>query len=329
MRYKLFLRYKYLIFFVLCFSLISCFEKDEMINSVKRDDVFQVEKSVYTYQTYFDLSGSKIITEEDNKSWDLGFETGVNGWHIILNSSKFMKVAVIANSDFTNIKSGDGLKYTFDRSNGHIDSTGIGDWRKSAQSNIYVIDRGVDETGISIGFKKVVLINYSDNSYKMKFADLDGNNEVSYTIDKDTTVDFVKFSFEKSGTILNSQVKKMNWDINFSQYSTILYDNNKNAVPYLVRGALINTNGSEVAIDSLNSFLQITSNLINSYKFSKYKDAIGYDWKTYTNGIYIIRQKVNYIIKDLKGNYYKFRFISFFNNKGENGYPQFEYVKIK
>jgi hypothetical protein len=322
-------KYKYLIFIAFSFFLVSCFDKDEMIISAKRDNVFQVEKSVYLFQTYFNLSESKIIAEEENKVWDLGFETSANGWHIILNSSKFMKVAVIANSDFNTVKSSAGLTYTFDTSNGHIDSTGIGDWRKSDKKNVYIIDRGVDDAGALLGFKKVSFLSYTDKSYNLKYADLDGNNEVFYTINKDTTVDFVKLSFDKSGSTLSTQVKKMDWDINFSQYSTILYDNNKNAVPYLVRGALINTNGVEVAIDSLRNFLQITSNLLNSYKFSKYKDAIGYDWKVYTNGIYVIRQKVNYIIKDLKGNYYKFRFISFFNNKGENGYPQFEYVKIK
>ncbi|MBI3235467.1 MAG: hypothetical protein HYZ42_15755, partial [Bacteroidetes bacterium] len=60
------------------------------------------------------------------------------------------------------------------------------------------------------------------------------------------------------------------------------------------------------------------------------QDVIGYNWKTYdaASGKYTTRKHVNYIIKSKNGLYYKLRFIDFYNNKGEKGYPKFEFQRL-
>ena len=74
---------------------------------------------------------------------------------------------------------------------------------------------------------------------------------------------------------------RQRWDLCFTQYSTILYDDNNVATPYLVRGVYINMNGTTAARDTINSFNDITANDISDYTFSSAQDAIGYDWKDY------------------------------------------------
>jgi hypothetical protein len=69
--------------------------------------------------------------------------------------------------------------------------------------------------------------------------------------------------------------------------------------------------------------------MINSYAFSNNQNIIGFDWKSYVfNEGYIVNPDITYIIKDSKNNYFKLRFIDFYNSNGEKGYPTFEVRKL-
>ena len=46
-------------------------------------------------------------------------------------------------------------------------------------------------------------------------------------------------------------------------------------------------------------------------------------------GNYTVNSNITYIVKDTDGNYYKLRFLDFYNNKGDKGYPKFEFSRIK
>ena len=111
----------------------------------------------------------------------------------------------------------------------------------------------------------------------------------------------------------------------FSRYTHIFFEENN--LFYLVTGTLSNINGVMVAIDSSKAFSDITMSDVQSLSFSNHIDAIGYNWKSFDldNTKYEVLPNRNYIIKDVEGNFYKLRFIDFFNEQGERGYPKFEY----
>ena len=81
-----------------------------------------------------------------------------------------------------------------------------------------------------------------------------------------------------------------------------------------------------------NPFDKITAASIPNYLFSADWNAIGYDWKSHAFGAagnYTVNSNITYIVKDTDGNYYKLRFLDFYNNKGDKGYPKFEFSRIK
>jgi hypothetical protein len=94
-----------------------------------------------------------------------------------------------------------------------------------------------------------------------------------------------------------------------------------------VTGVLSNRNNVEVAVDSVNDFAAITFAQVSQLNFSKSLDAIGYDWKNYDfeSGAYTVNSKITYIIRNYSGLTYKLRFIGFYNDTGEKGYPVIEH----
>jgi len=58
--------------------------------------------------------------------------------------------------------------------------------------------------------------------------------------------------------------------------------------------------------------------------------VIGYEWKYYNfdAALYTIEPGLAYVIRDRDGFYYKLRFIDFYSEGGEKGYPKFEYVRL-
>ncbi len=86
------------------------------------------------------------------------------------------------------------------------------------------------------------------------FSNLDGTDEHTFRVQTDPQRKFILFSFRDGGKVMPIQPPDADWDICFTQYSTILFDDNGIATPYLVRGAFLNPDGTTAAADSVNSF---------------------------------------------------------------------------
>ena len=110
----------------------------------------------------------------------------------------------------------------------------------------------------------------------------------------------------------------------------MLYTDQGIPYPYLVTGALLNRYQVEAAVDSAADFLSITRETAVMMNYSTSLDVIGYDWKYYSfsTGVYTIRPKLSYVIHGVSGNYYKLRFVAFYNKDGLKGYPVIEYQKL-
>ncbi len=332
------------LYILIAITLSSCFKEDDYVIEPIRFEITSIllksPISMYEEQAYINLYDTAIVGHNNYADWDLGFESSSTGYHIILNSSKFMYAGSTEQTDFASVTSNIASTMLFDRSSGNLDSTAIGNWCDFSNplnpifpKKVYIINLGVDENGNSFGYKKIVFEKLENDTYYIHFANLDNTDEHYYQIPKNTLKDFVQFSFNNGGNLDTQQPDKDKWDLNFTKYSTILYDDNGTPTPYLVRGVFI-SDGISVAKDTLSDFKSIDINKVNSYTFSSKQDAIGYDWKVYKNDLYLVKPHYIYIIKDRNNNYFKIRFTGYYNNianhphYGEKGYPSFEYAKL-
>jgi len=330
---------------LLTFFLSSCFKEDQKITphdpgNVTTDTIEMMHD--YRYQVYFSLHTNEVVSTNLKKTWDLGFDCSADGWRVILNTSNFMLAAGTSETDLSVSLDTVGLSWKYDASTGTLDSTAFGQWvtfhepdsAKSYSHEVYAINRGYDEAGNLRGMRKVVFEEVTDSSYVISYAMLDGSDEHTFTVIKDPSVNYICFSFDDGGEVLDLEPPKYDWDLLFTQYTTLLFTNEGDPYPYLVTGVLANPATVEIAQDTLYDFSAIDLNVAQGLAYSKEQDVIGYDWKDVVGDVssgnvsYVIVPGLNYVIHDYEGFYYKVRFIGFYSNTGEKGYPVFEYQQL-
>lgn len=320
---------------ILAFITTSCFEEDQHVDPIPIDEV-SIPYSIYEYQTYISLTDVSIVSYHSFTDWDLGFESSDEGYHIILNSARYMYAGNTYEKGFYDVKSNIADEMLFDHSSGNLDSTVLKDWADYSDplnpifsSDVYIIDRGKNEAGEDFGFKKIIFEKLENDTFYVHFANLDNTEEYYCKVPKDPKANFTLFSLE-SGQILVSEPDKSAWDICLTKYSTIIPDDFGTPTDYLVRGALLNPyKNIEVGLDTENYFYDIQPEMIDNYSYSATLDAIGYAWKDFSSELnaYKIRDYNTYILKNVNGLNYKLRFTDFYKD-GEKGYPAFELVEL-
>lgn len=284
----------------------------------------------YANQFYYNLKENKVIKDIDRMSWDFGFETRKEGWHVRINGAKTMAVATITDQSFEAVQSEKSLEWNWDASNGNQDSTAIGNWKDNT-TNVYIIDLGYRINGSKHGYKKVQFTSVTDETYEFKAANLDNSELKTYSIQKDAAYQYSYFSFTADKQV-EIAPPKAEWDLLFTTYTNIFYSNdpNEDHLPYLVNGVLLNTTKVLAIRDFETSFDQINVKSATALSLSSNEDVIGYDWKVFSldGGTYTILKGNNYIIQSGNDAIYKLRFLDFYNQKGEKGYPTFEFQQL-
>ena len=287
----------------------------------------------YQYQYYYDLSRNAVAAQSSNSAWDLAFDNSPGGRTIYLNTSNFMMAAGADTENFEAVTSTEGVNFSFDRPAGSNDSIALAAWWRNPQQ-VYIIDRGINHEGTPLGYKKMVFSLDQQEGYIIRYADMDGNNEVRDTISKsETPYNRVMYSFENGGEVKYLEPAGEDWDLWFTQYTKMLYAQGE-PYPYLVVGALSNRSRIETA--QLNMpFRQVDAGVADTVTFYPYADLIGYDWKELTGDVesgdvsYVIRPDITYLIREKDKNLlYKLRFTGFYDQKGRKGFPAFEYQQI-
>lgn len=158
-------------------------------------------------------------------------------------------------------------------------------------------------------YQKVLIESLSQGVYTLKYANLDGSNEKTATIDKSEFKGktLAYFSFEESEV---RDLEPAEWDLLFTRYTTPLDDGNGNMLQYLVTGVLSNV-GVELA--EANG-IDPESVKVDDYlgKFSDVKTTIGYDWKSFdlnTFSWFVPDDRVYFIKADQE--IWKIQFIDF------------------
>jgi hypothetical protein len=328
--------------------LTSCFKEDEKVPAHDSGNLIEDEVAMggtYSYQVYYDLSSTTSISSNEKDIYDLAFESGEEGWHVLLNTATFMYAAGTGTTNFSAPIDTTGFNWGFDKSDGDLDSTAIGNYFSYDLTDstliytneVYVLNRGYDINANLRGLKKVVIQMVSDSTYTIRYANIDGSDENTFTIEKEDheMASLSYFSFNNGGTQIYPEPLPADYDLLFTQYTTLLYTDLGDPYPYLVTGVLVNRQRVWTVRDTTISFDEITYETASTMDFTRQLDNIGYDWKVLegdvTGGgtpVYLIVEGLHYIIRDTEGFLYKLRFVSFYNSDGVKGYPNFEYQRL-
>lgn len=342
-----------LIYISVVLFLSSCFKKENAITlpagNSEITSLFLGDN--YENEVYFDLGTNSYVQKQHN-DWDMRFESSDNGWGIFINTSSSIKVRRLDLYHLSEPKSFDTaaikeLPELLESPNGKDENSPFKDWKNYYQGNgasrifgIYVVE--LNYLTDYKRFKRMQIESVNDTAFICTITDLYdaagdsilfNNNKT--VIKKDKNQNFTYLSFKGyTHIVLDQEPGKENWDFVFTQYQHLFPNILPNGAlfPYTVTGVLSNRNKVLVAKDSLKNFSDIDGVNIPDYTFSSDANMIGYDWKMHAfgaGGSYTVNSQITYLIKDTEGYYYKMRFLDFYNEKAEKGYPKFEFVRIK
>ena len=278
----------------------------------------------YQDQLWMDLSAGTIVSTNPKAAWDLAFESAPQGWHVMLNGSRLMTVWNMGPTSITTPCDTSGLYAgrRIDAPSGVPDSTAIGDWRNA--EDVYMIDLGYGPLGEWLGAKKLRILSVDQTQYVLQIAELDGANLHEVEIQKDPSRSCTSYSFGPG--VLPIEPVIGTWDLVLTQFTHQFYDP---WLPYIVTGVLLAPN-TRVAEVHTNDFATVSLADTISHPFSTHRDAIGYDWKTYSfvTSSYTVDPNFVYIVHDTEGYFHKLRFLDFYGSLGQTGCPRFEVVAL-
>jgi hypothetical protein len=144
------------------------------------------------------------------------------------------------------------------------------------------------------------------NEYNFKYADIDGENEVEVTIDKNaySTKNFSYYSIQNEEEI-DREPAADTWDIVFTKYVGTYAP----GTYYPVTGGLSNSPVWTAQADEVD----IESAVWSDYVLNDTISVIGWDWKSFDLGTfsYVVVEDRVYFIQDVDGNMWKVVFTAF------------------
>lgn len=329
---------------ILAYLLTSCIPGESPVEPPKSGDVEVATAemgNLYGNQVYFSFKHDSVVSTNKITDWDIEFSCIPDSFAIRLNSAKFMTVYNTKKLKFNNVTAADTnnldvSQWKFDNPAGKLDSTAIGKWWDAikpdeviSKSEVYIVNRGVNERAKPQGYKKLQILGFENNTYYIKIANLDGSQEEELEIKRNPLKNFVQITFNSPARIVNIEPNSLDWDLCFTKYAELLYTSDGVPTWYSVTGPLINPKTVAVAVDTSKTFDQISYQDVDKYKFSSHINSIGHTWKKFDlgKGAYIINPNINYILRTQSG-FIKMHFVGFYNQTGEKGYPKFEYQRL-
>jgi hypothetical protein len=322
---------------IFLFSITSCF-KEKPLAPKKNDStdkrVVIPMTSSYEDMYYFSLQTGQVVQKTNPAIYDLMFDNNANSLNIWLNGSKLMMAKRTNTTDFEKVKYSDTLSndgWLLDKPTYQSDSNAIGKWwnengNVTSRNEVYLIKLGKDILGNPLGYRKIQVVDYSLNTYKIRFAYPDGSDEHTALVTKDNLHCYSYLSFDNGGKLVDAEPAKDTWDLVFTRYSYVFYD--PYYLPYIVVGALSNPQTVECYVDSTVSFENTLLPDLKTQNFAATRDVIGYDWKLYDFTEYKALPYRIYFVRTKDQRFYKLRFLDFYNESYERGFPTFEFEEL-
>lgn len=310
-----------------------------------------------------DQNGQPRQTINSRTDWDLAFYSGAE-FKVILNSSIMMAAAKIPNkSDLETVKEADvaSLKEmvrvaNFDPENtkyiddvkGNFPSgyTAIDEIKANDSENaVYLVNlgkelyKGTIAVGSTItggddrGWMKIQIVRQGDG-YKIRYGEINAAGAaIKETVIKKNSAYNYTFFNSKTGKEVNIQPEKNKWDICFSVFTNIIpgagsYVN----ADFVTINNLANVGAYEIKITSgsmveaFNKFKR--EDVDNSKLVYNEQRVIGGNWREVGPSGSKVKGDVFFIVKDAAGAYYKLRFVKLTDDKGERGFPMFQYKAL-
>lgn len=273
----------------------------------------------YISQSYYSYSNGLVKTSTSD--WDLAF--GIGGFNVAIrtNDGKGVEVYLYPNGDtaaWNNIDT-TGLQNWTPRFNNenNWEETAFSDVGKNHPDYGWGVYNSVshDVIGDSIyiiktkagDFKKIVINGmYTNGDFTFTYADLDGSNEMTSTINKKDYVgkNFAYYSIA-SGTELDLEPLSSEWDVVFSRY--MAYSTANGFYP----SAGVQTNyykqSAEARGVDLNNVDWAQQNFVDEI------GEIGWDWKEFNMGTftYDMIDSLTYFVADTNNNVWQMTFTGF------------------
>lgn len=292
---------------------------DEIVSAVSMG-------SDYKLQIFYNLEKNTVVGSNDFTAWDLGFETSASGWHVLLNTARFMKAYKTTKTDLASVKVSDtvGIKVAIDAPSGSLDSTAFGDWKGG---QVYIIVRGYNAAGEDQGLLKVKILSVDAGAYQVQWANMDGGAIHTIEVKKDDKYNLSFLSLDNAGKTLLVEPPKTDWDVVFTKYTHIYYEMDN--MPYSVVGCVLNRYKTTAGpLSGGGKFGDIKLEQATDTRLYEHINTIGFDWKTYTGSTYRVDTNKHFIIRNSDGLYFKLRFIGFLDKAGIKGNPAWQYQRL-
>lgn len=312
-------------------------------------------------QVYVNLaSKASYVVERD--SWDLAFYNQ-DEFVVKLNSSIYMAAKKLSFTDITqNIEASilADLKQTvkigtfdpyniafIDDPSGDLNKTAIAKIsEKDSENFVYFLNLGnepgsnqgvvagsVNVAGKARGWKKIRILKRGQD-YLLQWADVESSVYQEKLIKKNTNYNFEFFSFN---TLNLTQVEPTasNWDMNFTVFTNTIEQRGESQGSYGFSDFIINNRYAGVSAYMVtmpegdkNYYKNFDLSQVQNNKFSLDLRTIGGSWRDVA-GDKVLYRNIFYVLKDANGNFYKFRMLSFTDEKGNRGYPKFEFNLLR
>ena len=312
----------YIAIFVL--SLSSCFKDDKVV--IDNSAVMVELESLHDFngQIFFSLKDRKVVKQNGIYDWDMAFDCREEKFNIILNSAKGMAAYNTEVKNFDRRFEVSLYPWQYDHPCGDLDQTCIGEWGdfsfNSPQSfnEVYLINLGVRGQKTPLGFRKMQLIGFEDESYIFRFAELNGKDEYYDTIPKNPDYNFVYFSFQDSGSIVSIEPPKEDWDLLIGPYvdrmDTLgIYDIALDDKFAIYDGVSQNRYLHDVSMDTLKNIDELNYFDMEHFEWSSYTNLIGNSWRKWESKdtAYRMVRPRTYVVRSKEEEYYILNFLEY------------------
>jgi len=326
-------------FSILTMTLIftSCFKEiDTVVIDKITENVFSSQYSIYGNVTFYKIyeNTTQEVSNETLGKWDLAFQSALEGDNVLLNYTISAKAIKTGTSNFSDVDINtvydlfDSNEWKFnDPAYSNVrDSIALKDWE---DKEVYLVYRGTSSLPDE-AYYKIQFISKTPETYEFRYAHVESTQVIEKTINRTLGLANVYFSFEEE-TLVEHEPNINEWDFYLAPYFGWFETLTQGEfAPYNLTGVMINNEGGlRVAqvFDGEIDYENIDLAMANNLTYTDWKGAIGSTWKkipSTQNPVYNMDTNKKYVLKLNDGNYYKLRFLDFYNTEGEQGYTSFE-----
>ncbi len=254
--------------------------------------------NVYANEVYYSFSNGSLVTSP-RTNWDMAFAIDRMNINILANNGSGVKVYTYPNGNTT----------AWD----DIDTTGMYTWTpmynsvEDLNNGAFVRNMNLDDAfdqgwgvynmathiiegdslfvmkNVAGEYKKMWIVSRDPNSginnWVIKYADIDGGNEETFTFSADDYpgLNFAHYSME-TNSIVEKEPASANWQLLFTKYFDY-------SIPYYVTGVQINS--AYVTVQQVDGVAQNDYENYTEGFFTSNLSEIGSDWKTFDMNTYM------------------------------------------